>query len=174
MGQPSDGCAVPFTATTPVYQSQWINITSDGLNWREIGTGHQCDDTLRYWYWGYGANGTWVSPGWQTGITNGQWHFFKIDRVFEDTFNRSKFRVDGVIKGNMSSNATGQEVYAGLESYANGATVAGHNYTTLQYQKLNGAFFNWVGQDALTVNAPLCGFWVAAVSWKAGEGAGQC
>ena len=173
VGQPADGCSSPFTGT-PVYQTQWVNITADGLNWREIGTGHQCNDTYRYWYWGYGSNGTWHWIGYQTGISNGQWHTFKIDRVFDDTFERYKFRIDGVIKGTLNSNATGEEVLAGLESYAVNATVAGHNYTTLQYQKLDGAFLNWAGKDKSVVNAPLCGSWVAAVSWRAGEGAGQC
>ena len=172
-GQPSTGCSSPFTGK-PVYQTQLVIITADAKNWRELGTGHQCNDSYRYWFWGYGSNGTWVPLGTQSGITNGQWHFFKIERVFEDTFNRYKFRIDGVIKAVMTSNATGPSVEAGLESYADTATVAGHNYTTLQYQKNNGSFFNWVGQDASVVNPPLCGFWVAAISWRAGEGAGQC
>lgn len=133
-GQPFTGCSSPFQGK-PVYQTQWVIITGDALNWRELGTGHQCNDSYRYWFWGYGSNGTWVPLGTQTGITNGQWHFFKIERVFEDTFNRYKFSVDGVVKGALTSNATGVRVEAGLESYADTATVAGHNYTTLHIRR---------------------------------------
>ncbi len=172
-GQPATGCSSPFTGN-PVYQTQWVIITADARNWRELGTGHQCNDTYRYWFWGYGTNGTWVPLGTKIGIANGQWHFFKIERVFEDTFNRYKFSVDHVIQGTMNSNQTGVRVEVGLESYAQAATVSGHNFTTLQYQQNNGGFVNWQGMDGSRVDPPLCGFWVAAISWRAGQGAGQC
>ncbi len=65
---PDTGCSGYFSGN-PVYQTEWIYITSDGANWLELGTGHQCMNTLVYWYAGYGFAGTW-HPLWEeSGIT---------------------------------------------------------------------------------------------------------
>jgi hypothetical protein len=48
---PSGGCVYPYTGT-PVYQTQWVILNSGASSWRELGTGHQCEDLMRYWFWG--------------------------------------------------------------------------------------------------------------------------
>lgn len=55
-GLDMSGCS-QFFVGQPVYQTEWVNISAG--NWLEFGTGHQCGDTMRYWYWGYGFNNTW-------------------------------------------------------------------------------------------------------------------
>jgi hypothetical protein len=166
-GLPSSGCSTPFIA--PVYQTQWVILTADALNWMEIGTGHQCNDNYRYWFWGYGDNGAWFPVGTQAGIANGVFHTFEIQRAFDGTRWRFYFKVDGVTKGNVVGSDTGPEVRVGLESYFNNVTVAGYGNTQLKYQKNGGAFSSWAGRDALQVNAPLCGKWISDTSWWAGE-----
>lgn len=56
------GCEAHYTGN-PVYQTQWMLITSNAQNWIELGTGHQCSDTLGYWFWGYGYLGDWYPQG---------------------------------------------------------------------------------------------------------------
>lgn len=168
-GIPSTGCSSPYTGN-PVHQTQWIIINSG--SWREIGTGHQCNDTYRYWFWGYGLNGTWVSLGYQTGITNGQVRTFEIRRSLLGHENRHVFLVGGAAKANLVSDATGIQVEAGLESYAANANVVYHSYGSLQYQKNNGAFAYWAGKDASSVGSSMCGSWGSSTQWNAGQGGG--
>lgn len=174
-GQPSDGCDGPYRGS-PVYQTQWVILNSAGTTWRELGTGHQCNDNYRYWFWGYGVDGTWVSIGIQTGIQNGVEHTFRVQRVFDDSVYRYQWRIDGVLKATMTNSATGPRVEAGLESYAQNATVAGHSYKSLKAQKYGsgGDFFDWAGRDASVVHSAMCGFWVTDIRWRAGQGSGQC
>lgn len=57
-GIPNNGCVNPITGS-PMYQSMWIR--TGGPGWIELGTGHQCQDSFRYWYWGWGnSSGTWA------------------------------------------------------------------------------------------------------------------
>src|SRR5215213_5721489 len=39
---PGNDCTADFV-TPIVFQSQWANISADGQNWIEIGTGHRCE-----------------------------------------------------------------------------------------------------------------------------------
>lgn len=167
-GQPSTGCSSPYTGS-PVYQTQWVG---GGSNWRELGTGHQCNDTYRYWFWGYGYNGTWVSLGYQTGIVNNQIHTFQISRAPVGADTRYLYRIDGVTKGSLTSSATFGEVLTGLESYAANANVVLYSHATLKYQKNDGSFLSWSGQDSSIVGTSMCGNWIGNTTWQAGQGTG--
>lgn len=170
-GLPSDGCSSPYSGH-PVYQTQWV-MDDAGQTWREIGTGHQCNDTYRYWFWGYGLNGAWHSLGTQAGIMNGVIHTFQIYRTFIGS-NTYYFKIDSSVKGIVASDWTGGLVRVGLESYAAGANVPAHNATALQYQKNNGTFAFWSGRDAQLVNSGMCGAWGAGdAAWNGmGQGTG--
>lgn len=117
-------------------------------------------------------NGTWVSLGYQTGITNGQVRTFEIRRSLLGHENRHVFLVGGAAKANLVSDATGIQVEAGLESYAANANVVYHSYGSLQYQKNNGAFAYWAGKDASSVGSSMCGSWGSSTQWNAGQGGG--
>jgi hypothetical protein len=54
--QASDGCSTPYSGT-PVYETEWLLFNSNATTWDEVGVGHQCNDSYRYFYWGYGYNG---------------------------------------------------------------------------------------------------------------------
>lgn len=172
-GQASDGCLGHF-AGTPVYQTEWVIFTDLPQAWMELGTGHQCADTLRCWYWGYGEDGSWFPLGTYGNITNGLSHTFKISRAFDGVRNRFYFQVDGSTKGNVSGSDTGSRVEAGLESYSGSATVPGHAYSSLKYQKNGGSFSSWAGRDSNSVTSGMCGHWASDTSWYAGEGFASC
>ena len=139
----------------------WQGCSADKTNWREIGTGRQCNDTFRCWFRGYGVNGTRNALGTQGGVGNGVQHTFQVQRVFDDAFYKYQFRVDGVLKGVMTSSSTGPMVSAGLESYVHGA---------------GGDFVDWAGEDDEEVGAAMCGESPAGFEdrWRAGQGAGAC
>lgn len=164
---PDTGCGAPFTGSA-VYQTEWV-ASGDGLNWREIGTGHQCHDTYRYWYWAYGVDGGFYPIGEQLGISNGQAHIFKISRAFDGTANRYYFAVDNITKGTLYSERTFARVEAGLESLAGSADVI-FSTGLLEYQKNNGAFSDWSGKDAKVVDNNMCGQWNFDTTWQSGEG----
>lgn len=75
-GQANTGCGDYFTGN-PVYQTQWVSLPGPG-DWIEVGTGHQCGDTKRYWFWGYGQGGDWNPIGVRGGVNNGESHRFVI------------------------------------------------------------------------------------------------
>jgi hypothetical protein len=148
----------------PVYQSEWLNITSDAKNWLELGTGHQCADTLRWWYWGYGYAGQWYALGSVYGPTNGQSHGFSIVR---DNTGLYHFEIDGIRRGTQGSSEA-QQIYTGLESYSSVANVNAYTHHNLQYSK-NTAFAwnNWSGRDNQAVGyPPMCGRWLSDTSWS--------
>ena len=163
--QASDGCSTYFTGS-PVYQTEWIYITSDAQNWLELGTGHQCGDTLRYWYWGYGYGGAWFPIGEQSGISNEVSHTFRIIK-FGTVF---AFQVDGNLKGTQTS-STGQRDASGLESYSSPAVIGTYTHNTLQrWTTTSGGWVNWAGYDDHGVSgAGMCGGWNSQTSWRAAE-----
>jgi len=56
----------------------------------------------------------------------------------------------------------------GLHGYATARETTGNGFTSVSVDRIDSAVR---GQPA---TGPLCGFWVAAISWRAGQGAGQC
>lgn len=169
-GIPNSGCTSAFSGD-PVYQTSWVILTSDAQNWMELGTGHQCQGTYNYWFWGYGSSGAWHPLGTQLGITLGASHTFKIRRALasgtgEETY---FFDVDLANKGSKVSSSSGVKVEAGLESYWNPVNVI-YTLTSLKSQKNDGSFVSWSGRDAMILGASMCGSWVSDTSWEAGEG----
>lgn len=166
-GQAASGCSAPYTGV-PMYQTEWVLLTSDALNWRELGTGHQCNDTYRYWYWGYGVNGNWYSLGYQTGVANGVAHTFKIVRSFNGTANVFYYQVDGVNKGSLTSSATGAYVEVGLESYSVPPSyLNATSVSSLQVQRSGGSFVNFSGRDGTHVtDSRVCGKWLSDTNWQ--------
>jgi hypothetical protein len=136
------------------------------------GTGHQCNDQYRYWYWGYGANnGTWYPLGDHTGITNGVAHTFKISEAFNGTNEVVLWQIDGSTKASINSSATYGQDRAGLESWVAPPTYINvFNISSLKAQRNGGSFANWSGKDStLVTNSAMCGKWISAITWNAGE-----
>jgi hypothetical protein len=163
--QPATGCTQLFSGD-PVYQTQWLIITDDAANWLELGTGHQCNDAIRYWFWGVGYLGGWFPLGTQLNITNGESHRFAIRKTGSNTL----WLIDGVTKETQPA-STGRYISTGLESYSGAAGVNTYTHNTLQ-RTTNGSqtWVDWAGFDASSVTgAGMCGGWNSATSWRAAE-----
>jgi hypothetical protein len=160
---PDTGCSGYFSGN-PVYQTEWIYITSDGANWLELGTGHQCMNTLVYWYAGYGFAGTW-HPLWEeSGITPAG-HDFQIYE-FGSSY---KFQIDSTVFARQST-SPGYTDVTGLESYAGSAVVNQYTHGTLQYQTGgSGPWANWFGEEGEFVGSNMCGTWQNPTTWSVAE-----
>jgi hypothetical protein len=167
-GQPATGCTAPFMGS-PVYESSWHGITHDGLDFDEIGVGHQCNDTYRYTYWGYQEGGTWHVIGYATGAVNGSSHYYQISRSWTGTEYDDFWIEDSVTKAHLRSNQRGVFESVGLESYSSTAHVIGYSTNSLQYQKNEGSFAIWSGRDLKIVDPSMCGTWTADTSFRSGE-----
>jgi hypothetical protein len=171
-GLPNTGCSFAYTGN-PVYQPIWATDPSPShLSWREVGTGHQCGDNFRYWYWGYGYQGQFTSLGIQSGISNGQYHTFEFHRKQLSSGYYYYFLVDGMTKATLKSTKTFPYVETGLESYASGASVSRYAHRSLKYQKLDGPMVPWSGRDYAVVHSQMCGTWLADDSRQVGQGSG--
>lgn len=163
-----NGCFMPFSGT-PVYQTQWVILpsTGGGQNWMEIGTGHQCSDLFRYWFWGYGFDGLWYPVGTQSGIGPGTHRF----QVYRHSGNQWDWYIDAShMAGPLSWTNIGNQVRAGLESYDGFAVVSNHTYRELQMTVNQSPWTNWAGMDFSDVtSAPMCGGWNNATQWRASE-----
>jgi len=171
-GIPNDGCSTPITGT-PVYQPEWVVQTSNSDTWTELGTGHQCGDTFRYWYWLEGAPGLpngYLLRGWR--LAGGDVpHRFYLYRLTDCTWLAN---IDYTQVGSFGFCSSGVRVGADTESYAQAAVVPSHRESYLQYSSNYAPYANWSGQDySLPPVAPstpeMCGFWVNATSWSTGE-----
>lgn len=171
-GQPSTGCSAPISGS-PVYQTQWFKLPGSG-NYYELGTGHQCNDTYRYWFGGVSINGQWYLVGYLTGRVNGISHVFQIDRVSTGPGTYYYYyRVDGVTRWTSGPNSNvGHTADTGLESYCSTCNVTKYSNSSLR-NLISGTWTPWAGQDGSQVNAPtMCGNWVGPQSWQAGQGTG--
>lgn len=167
-GQTSEGCSAWYSGR-PVYQTQWVIIsTSGGISWIELGTGHQCNGGVEYWFWGYGYQGTWNPINQEQINANGTSRTFAIIR---DTTTRWVYQVDGATKGTLTWGVSGVRVEAGLESYRASLTVPAYSLQNLRYTRNNGAFTQWAGMDASSVSptSTMCGRWQLTTQWRAGE-----
>lgn len=169
-GLPQDGCSEYYTGH-PVYQTQWVILSSTADDWHEIGTGHQCGDANHFYFYGYGLNIVWHPIN---AIPNAPFTGSHVMRIYKASATRTEFWIDGSVKASLTTSVTGPEVQVGLESYWDTATVAGYNMSSLQYQKNTSAPASWSGRDGTLVNAPMCGLWNSDTSRRVGEGAGQC
>lgn len=162
---PLDGCIYHFTGH-PVYDTEWILITADALNWVELGTGHQCGDTFRYWFWGRGVNGNWYPYGTNYAPDVGTTHTFTISRIGLIWY----WYIDGAIRHTMQWTATGVEVHAGLESYASNATMTYVTVHDLGYKHDGGPWLDWAGYDAtIMAGSQMCGRWISQTAWRHSE-----
>lgn len=161
-GVPADGCTQPFTGH-PVYQTMWV-IVSGG--WVEGGTGHQCESTYRYRFWGYGWDGKWHPQGTQN---TSDAYVRRHHQLWRDGAGLWSYKVDSTVLGNqfVSWNIEGT-VEAGLESYVTGAAIGSHAYDTLQYYR-GGSWTSWAGFDAWSVDSQMCGRWWTASEWRAAQ-----
>src|SRR5690348_818264 len=130
-GQQATGCTSVF-AGDPVYQTEWMILTDDGDNWLEIGTGHQCNDAVRYWYWGVGYLGGWFPQGYTLDIADGTSHHFAI----LDTGPNVYFYIDGVSQYTQPA-STAELLQTGLESYSTTSHVTSYTHNALQ-RTING------------------------------------
>jgi hypothetical protein len=174
-GIPNDGCTIsrPFDGH-PMYQTQWVIVGDD--DWIELGTGHQCNDTFRYWFWGYGFNGGWFPRG-TRGIPGTQKHTF---RTWRDGATAWRYEIDVTRMATLEWNVQGVRVEAGLESYAQNGTTENQgqpgtqNYESLQHRSALGNWLSWAGRDGQVENAPLCGSWLNDITWRTGANVGDC
>jgi len=165
--QARSGCS-EFYSGDPVYQTQWVIVTSDARNWLELGTGHQCEDELRYWFWGWGTNGVWHPLGERSGITNGVEHRFAITRSDGRLWD---YNIDGDTKVTLSYDDQGARIETGLESYGPNAAISEYTHNTLSYRLIGADHWtDWSGYDDSVIVGPvMCGGWNSATSWRASE-----
>jgi hypothetical protein len=145
-GIPNNGCTQPITGHA-VYQAQWLALDADD-RWVEVGTGHQCNDGFRYWYWGWGSLRDEAEPfelgGWIRIDNVPGRHRFRLERIalagcpggvdllvatIERTMPCSGAHigwavyVDATRVGLIEACCSGHFVSAGLESYAPNAVT---------------------------------------------------
>lgn len=124
---PGPSCSTPLVAPV-VYQTEWVVITSDAMNWVEIGTDHGCNGN-QWVFWGFGKNGVFTLRGTlNVGASNSDHHY----SIFRSAGQTWTFRYDGVVVDTVSWAQTGVYVSAGLESYDAGALAGRHSYTSLK------------------------------------------
>jgi len=155
-----------------VYQTQWLQ-SDDASLWLEFGTGHQCDNTRIYRYWGYGQSGVWHSIAHNL-IPGDTVHLY---RIVEATDSPSVWwwRLDGnnTYGAYLSQFTHFANAVAGVESWAPNGYVKPHfNYDLAYQEDGRSTWVDWAGKDGhddFSANVAMCGFWDSATSWKAGE-----
>jgi hypothetical protein len=66
-------------------------------------------------------------------------------------------------------------VTAGLESYDSTAHVLAFQDSALAYTTNGGGWKNWAGEDSTGMDGGvMCGHWVSATNWQAGEHSTPC
>ena len=166
---PGSNCNTNFD-TPVIYETQWVVEQPNALTWVELGTGHKCYD-YRFWFWGFGFDGTWVPVGTQGGIPQGQAHTFKIERTGNVNW---RYYIDGNEKGSLGFNMAGYRVSAGFETYESDALAAIHNYASIKRSIYEQPFQLISGFDGWQIDAPLCGKWWTASEWRASQNWGSC
>lgn len=164
--QEHTGCAGYFQGN-PVYQSEWFEVTADNQNWLELGTGHQCSDTLRYWYWGYGYAGQYYPIGELSGRANEESHSFQIE--YNVGTGLYQFQIDSNQYG-VKGTSVADHVETGLESHSSTAALGSYPHYDLRYSYDDiFAWYNWSGRHNYYVPPPMCGLWGSDTSWLVGE-----
>lgn len=164
--QPSTGCDIfhPLDANA-IYQE--LDLQFDAVNgtYAEIGTAHQCHDSIVYLYWGVSLNGTFSLRGTAVQGTPTANHTYQLT---VDSTGHTLFVYDGTVLDTVCCPGKGQFPEVGLESHASGATVATTDFGFLSYN-LGFGWTGWDGQDEQSVTSPMCGRWINDVGWRAGE-----
>ena len=98
---------------------------------------------------------------------------FRTFRALDAGIPKWYFQINGVTKAKMTSSLDGDEVYVGLESYAEEADMAKTDFHSLQYTRNSGSWTWWAGQDSERVDSGTCGLWSGATNWAdVGKGSG--
>jgi hypothetical protein len=127
-------------------------ITADADNWLEIGSGHQCGDGYRYWFWGLGYRGVSIHMGNGPGLQPSSRTPSVSGRREATPFS---FTIDGVLRATQVS-SVGQYIETGLETYAPAAVIGGYAHSDLRYALNGGAWVSWSGQDSSSVGLGMC------------------
>ena len=163
--QPHNGCTYYITGDA-VYQSSWIALDNTGANFMEFGTGHQCEDSIRYAYslWVKDNVYNFINFGAVGGSANP--HTYELVRA-SGNYNWER---DGVNWGAVTSTDEGPYVQVGLESYANGAHIDCYGTHTLKFKKGTNSWNDWSGQDSRYVNPiEMNGHWVSDTHFQSAE-----
>jgi len=141
----------------------------------ELGTGHQCLDNYVYWFWGYQLpNQEWRLLGYQSGVIEGQSHFFEITERNTPQGPYYNYVVDSTTKAQFYWNTTGNENTAVLESYAANASVS-YTMTYLADQRNFGSWSGWTSGETKNVDTQyMCGRYTSTTSYLAGEPSNVC
>ncbi len=146
-------------SSSPVYTTQWLNMNGAAVdsNAMEIGTGHQCANNYRYWYWGYQWGTTWHEIGNQT-IYGTTTHTFWMTKVGTSLWN---YNIDGVTMGSLNWPLAGPGVaaLAGLESYCSGCTISTHSYSNTRVRAVDGNWYQMNWPAVIVDPAPMDGTW---------------
>lgn len=164
--QPATGCSQYFTGE-PVYQTSWVLLNSPYFDWLEFGTAHQCNDGLKFWFWGYGEQGIWHPLGISCCIANGGTNTFTMNYV--SSTGRWQWLFSGTYLTDIYWPVRGKYVEQGLESYSQAATVYYYGDSSLQYKYSTGGWQSWAGNDSSSVGTGMCGYWTGATTWNAGK-----
>lgn len=166
-GIPADGCSAPITGS-PVYQTEWLVFASK-MNWIELGTGQQCQDTYNYWFGGYGYNGTFNLIWDHTGIALNGPHTFTINGTISSGNFVHLLQIDGITKTSVTWNVTGVKVVAGLESYASGASECSWDQNLAYQRNESSTWSAWSSRDGQEIDASMAGGWKSDTTWMAAE-----
>jgi hypothetical protein len=144
----------------------WVNLNSPFADWLEFGTGHQCNDTYRYWFWGYGEQGIWYPMGPNSSIPSNSTNTWQIEYSGGSWY----WATNGLVVNSIYWPVRAEVLETGLESYSAPAFVDWYNHSSLKYRYGTGGWTASVGQDAFVVDAgKMSGAWVSASNWKARE-----
>lgn len=163
---PGSNCNVPYAGgSNPLYQTQWVILSySNGLDWIELGTGHQCND-FHYRFHGYGIDGSWfpkpavqISPP----IANTN---YRIDSQGGCSW---RWYIAGVQQTSTYADCRrGVSVEGGLESYDSGGGFGWLRYKDLKHRISTGGLTFWAGMDSHTISPNMGGQWISATEWRA-------
>jgi hypothetical protein len=170
-GSPYSGCSTVPYSYQPVYFTQWVSI-NPGVDWLEIGTGHQCSNDMKYWFWGYGWQGNWYPLGEEwNGIYFNEYHYFEVYRVATTWY----WYINGLNRDTMYWNAVGTRVRVGMESW-NGHTTTPWTTIDTMNKTISEGPYTPLSYTSTVVNTQMCGQPLSANSYQARERAatGTC
>jgi hypothetical protein len=146
---------------TPMWL-QWVGTSK----WAELGTAYGNHKQAHY---GYLCNATLCDYVYWQDTNSGVTHQYTIARRASD-HTKTDLKIDtNVVITVYSTYQTAPSIGTGLESYNTSITFPLNMTYSLKYKTGDGAFQNWAGQDASVVDNIMCGTWVNATSWMAGE-----
>lgn len=169
------GCSAPYSGN-PIYQTQWIDFTGTGLNWLEIGSGHQCNEDYVYNFFGYGYQNEYYSVASNQVNPTNDLHTYAILRAGSGGY-MWQYKIDGEVR--QTTNAFygqgGYQVKVGLESYYSPGQAGPVSHQLLKYAAAppgtTNPYVDWDGRDFSSVDTAkgMCGRWVNDTQWREGQ-----